>query len=322
MWLPPAERRGEIHFYFAKSLPYGTRMTLAFCLIAAGLLLQFILLSQPFWWAAAFLVLAGVSLLLTRGYANVASARVRSREWRPARREEVQRILELNKKQKAWDIDAVDISNVWGCFVLFLIIAVVGFAVYAIAGPFDRSPLSRMIVLNAAVMFLPFWITGTRSILKNDKLVTKAKMMLAIEDLFAASGKREGEDFQYQLQVSESKDEKGQVPSDVKAILLFHSASPDFLGLQMQISINSVQGTDYPYFYCVLVAKPEFGGFHQCLKTGPRGITVEVNTENDVDVCVIRQATTKNSGYHTKPRDAANIFQHALTQARQLLAAR
>jgi len=168
----------------------------------------------------------------------------------------------------------------------------------------------------------PFWITGTRSILKNDKLVIKAKMMLAIEELFAASGKGEGEDFQYQLQVSESKDEKAQVPSDVKAILLFHNASPDFLGLQMQISINSVQGSDFPYFYCVLVAKPEFGGFHQCLKTGPRGITVEVSSEKGADVCVIRQATTKNSGYHTKPRDAANIFQHALAQARRLLAAK
>lgn len=322
MWLPPAERRGEIHFYVAKSLPYSARMALAFCLMATGFVVQFLLLNQPFWWAAASLVLAGVTLLLTRGYANVAPARLRSREWRPARREEVQRILELNKKQRAWDIDAVDISNVWGCFVLFLVVAVVGLAVYAVAGPFDRSPLSRMIVLNAAVMFLPFWLTGTRSILKNDKLVTKAKMMLAIEDLFTASGKGEGEDFQYQLQVSESKDGKAQVPSDVKAILLFHNASPDFLGLQMQISINSVQGSDYPYFYCVLVAKPQFGGFQQCLKTGPRGITVEVSSENDVDVCVIRQATTKNSGYHTKPRDAANIFQHALSQARQLLAAK
>ena len=45
MLLPQAERRGEIHFYLAKSLPYGLRMAISFLLMAVGFLI--IQLARP-----------------------------------------------------------------------------------------------------------------------------------------------------------------------------------------------------------------------------------------------------------------------------------
>jgi hypothetical protein len=88
----------------------------------------------------------------------------------------------------------------------------------------------------------------------------------------------------------------------------------------MQISINSVQGRDFPYFYCVLVAKEEFGA----LRVGPppKGIEVEPGHDAGVQVVVMRQATTKNAGYHTDPEAARRILAFALGEARRVLGAR
>ena len=155
-----------------------------------------------------------------------------------------------------------------------------------------------------------------RYILKNDKLVVKAKMFLNLETRFNTQ-KSDGEEFGYQLQTARARGSKGEVPRDVKAVVRFAKGPEEFLGLQMQIAINSVQGKDYPYFYCVLVAKENLGQFvENHLDAPPGGIVLEPKYQDGVYVAVMRQATTKNSGYHTDLKAAAKIFGYALKQAR------
>jgi hypothetical protein len=168
-------------------------------------------------------------------------------------------------------------------------------------------------------MILPFWLTGVRSILKNDRLVIKVRMLLGVEDAFQGMGPREAEQFQYQLQTAPDRDTGKDIPVDVKALLLREDAPESFLGLQMQVSINSVQGADYPYFYCVIVGRPELGLQFAELGGRPSNLVVEPSHENGVDVIVIRQRTTKKSGYETKPRVANEIFRYALEQTRRIL---
>lgn len=367
MFLPPSERRGEIHFYVAKSLPYGLRMLIAFSLMLAGLSLQ---LAPAYLPAFASLpnrgiflpiglafVAFGVLMLLTKGYENKVTIRSKGEKWRPVGRADVERILEVNRKQRSWDNDAIDITSPLGCLAaigIFLALGAAAFLVVTVGAVFPGggilSPPARshshpselilnevvsfvmprsgsakpgvgFLVVNAAIMLAPFWITGVRRFLKNDRLVLKAQMLVAIEEQFKQAAPAEGEEFQYQLLTDTALDGKSEVPRDVKAMVHFKKASPDFLGLQMQININSVQGSDYPYFYCVLVAKESFEGFrNKLVDSSPREIVVENKSQNDVNVIVIRQRTTRNSGYHTKPKDAARIFAFALTQARRLTA--
>jgi hypothetical protein len=122
------------------------------------------------------------------------------------------------------------------------------------------------------------------------------------------------------MQVAPTDGQTDRLPLDVKATIRFKDAPAAFLGLQMQISINSVQGRDFPYFYCVLVAKEEFGA----LRVGPppKGIEVEPGHDAGVQVVVMRQATTKNAGYHTDPEAARRILAFALVEARRVLGAR
>ena len=339
MLLPDPRRRGEVHFFIAKSMPYGMRMTLSLLLVFSGLAVQVVGEGASVVFGLV-VVFAGVLLLLTKGFENKPKLKRSKQDWRPARREEVQRILKVDEEQKKWDVDAVDITNSCGCLVLLGSLLVSGALFFVLLSMHHGDPFARPVrlVLNVPIILLPFWFTGSRTILKKDKLLIKAKMLLKVEAAFEMSAPEPGEEFQYQIQTKKAQKGEGEVPQDVKALVMFRDGPPEFLGLQMQLSINNVQGKDYPYFYCVLVARPEFGGLPVTGERteAPKGllaslfgsamqtptIIVEHEKETDVDVAVIRQRTSKNTGYHTDEAAAQRIFRFALNEARKLLKAR
>ncbi len=314
MLLPQAERRDEIRFYIAKSLPYNVRLAISFALIFVGLAVQF---GVPDYYLAGLpFIFAGVLFLLTKGFDNKPEQESRLGDWKPTTKEQVKRILDIRDKAKKWDEALVDITNgVGGCsFVL------AGLIVAAVAvGVGYHSPILRnTVIADAAVMFLPFWFTGVKFILKNDHAVIKAELFLKVHSLFETI-KDEGEEFQFQMRTAGVKDEAGEVPRDLKAIIHFHNGPADFLGLQMQIALNDVQGTSYPYYYCVLVARKELDKLNKKnLGSPPENVVLECKSEKDVEIAVIRQYTTKTSGYHTKIADIKKIFWHALKEARKV----
>ncbi|HOJ32940.1 MAG TPA: hypothetical protein PKY35_07345 [Candidatus Hydrogenedentes bacterium] len=323
MLLPAPERRGELHFYVAKSLPYALRLGIAFFLITAGWGVQYFFLERGPWWIGLLGVALGVALLLVRGFDNTVPRRAPSEEWKPVRRSEVERIIELNVKQRKWDQAAIDITNARGFFSLVLLtilLAVIGYFLLKNIMPSIRDRHLHIVGANLAVMLLPFWLTGIRFTLKNDRLIVKAKMLLRLEDVFNSLLHQPGEVFQYQMVTAPVKKGQGEVPADIKAIVQFQEGPSEFLGIQMQIAINSVQGSDYPYFYCVLVARAAFGRITaKQLPPPQKNVVLEPSQDGDVVIMVIRQKTTKNSGYHTNQKVAQAIFNYSLRAARQLI---
>ncbi|MGB9721008.1 MAG: hypothetical protein ACPL28_05970 [bacterium] len=99
------------------------------------------------------------------------------------------------------------------------------------------------------------------------------------------------------LEIGETKE--GQFPNDTRILIKFKDAPEDFIGLQFQISINNVQGRLYPYCYCVVIARPSFRLFEKFKSVEFSRITIETEKSSEADVIVIRQTTTKSSGYHT-----------------------
>jgi hypothetical protein len=229
------------------------------------------------------------------------------------------RILEINKKQKKWDSDAVDITNTKGFMILVLIAGIVLLIAFTAYSLTQNPWIARIIIADAAVIILPFWVTGTRSILTNSRLIIKTGMFLDLAHTFDRL-KQEGEELQFQLRTAKEKGTEEEIPNDVKAIIMFHGKNPDFLGVQMQICLNNVQGTDYPYFYCVIVAREPFGKISEDdLHHPPGKIIIETKKQKDVYIAIIRQHTTKRTGYHTRPGTVRTIFTYALREARQLL---
>ena len=123
------------------------------------------------------------------------------------------------------------------------------------------------------------------------------------------------------LETNEGK----RVPEDARLMLKFLNAPANFLGVQVQLSINNVQGTDYPYLYCVVLAKKEEKLFAKKAKmiestiTSVDNVTSETQVSEDVDVLVIRQFTTKTSGYHTDLNACKNIVNLSVDLTRKLI---
>ena len=92
------------------------------------------------------------------------------------------------------------------------------------------------------------------------------------------------------------------------------------MGLQVQVVLNRVEGSDYPYLYCVLVARPSLGMRDRLEYEPSKGIVTEADRKeaDNVDILVIRQETTETGGYHTDTAACRRIFLFALSLCRQL----
>jgi len=315
MLLPEAQRRGEINFVLAKSLSYNQRLTFIVILLVVGLLIQ---LTGGVWvYVGAAFLLGATGLSVVRGYDNIPRKLRGGREWRGADRANFEKVIRLHKRSRRWDQSFIDVTCLRGAAALVLIVAGAGGVAYLLWLN-DQDWLMRVWLADTAVLILPHWVTGVRRILKTAGLVIKIEHLLKIMDLWEDL-KRNGEQMLPQMEVRCGKE--GEMPLDAKLILRFEPLGEHFLGLQVQVSINTVQGHDYPYLYCVMVARKAFGLLEKAELKPPEGIVVEPKAQDDVEVIVIRQRTTKTSGYHTKPADCARIFLYALNETRRLVEA-
>jgi len=319
MLLPEPQRRGEIKFLLAKSLPYTLRLTLIVFFLAAGFILQFV---TDLWLGGAFL-LAGTLLSLVHGYSNIPDGKEAKTEWRATDRKTFEQILQINRISKKWDQSFIDITCGSGFFILLLLALVVAILTYRLYS-LGEEHLATILVLDSVVLFLPHWITGVRRILTNPPLIIKIEHFLDAWDTWQQNPLK-NEIMQPQLQTQ--KLQQGEIPLDTKLILTSNSAGKNFLGLQIQISFNHVEGSDYPYFYCVLVARPDFNLLKKYdripapKKATPDYVLIEKSHEeaDNVDVIVIRQETTKTSGYHTKKSACTTILTFSISLMREIL---
>jgi hypothetical protein len=319
MLLPDPQRRGAIHFYFARSMPYAMRFQTVLVLLTAGFVTQLVSLKcdsgSGVLVGAAFL-LAATLLALVKGYTNKPAQMSGAREWRGADAEHLAKIIQINRKSKTWDQSFLDITCGLGGLGFFLAAAVVvgGFMFLLMV---EQESLALVWLLDGLVLLPLHWVTGVRSVLTNDPLTVKAQMLLEVVNAWQPVA-RPGEKMLPQMEVLNTPD--GQVPMDAKMILQVEPLGQAFLGLQVQVCINNVQGADYPYLYCVLVARPGLQLHQQLHSEPPSGIVTEPQTQEDVEILIVRQYTTKTSGYHTDATAALRIFMNALELTRHLKA--
>lgn len=339
MLLPDPQRRGEIHFVFAKSMAYGTRMTLIIMFLLSGFATQLLLLDR----IPELAVLIGAALLfvasmfgIVKGYTNNPGNLGTKREWRAGDKEQLLKIIDVSAKSKSWDHSVIDITCGTGCLVGMTIAVIISLLVMGLFAA-GNEWLAIAVGTDAAVLLFPSWVTGVRRILTNAPLTIKVQNLLHVYSVWEAS-KRDDEKMMVQMEVVKS--EQGEMPTDAKLILQMPALGESFFGVQTQVVLNNVQGADFPYMYCVLVAKADIGmkgklgavqsdadrlleaeskllGF---FSKKPLGIHTEWMKDGGMDILVIRQATTKETGYHTDPVVEATIFDFARQQARKLSA--
>jgi hypothetical protein len=311
---PDPERRDDIKFLFFKSTPYNKRLVVILSCIVIGLIVQ---LFYSFWLGLILLVLA-TAMGLVRGYDLKIEGKRKSEKWDQVTPDEYKKIEAKQKELARWDLDAFDITNPLGG-AIFVVLGIVAFLILLVL---LKQPGDAGIywALDCLVLLVPHWVTGVKRYLRQDRLIVKIKLLeKVIEELSRPS------DIQVlPMLATQATQEERRFPTDARLMLRLVGAPAAFLGVQIQISINSVQGTDYPYLYCVLLARSEaglFAGWKDIVKEMPEFhksiLPDEPRNEEGVDVMVIRQKTTQTSGYHTKPDQAISIVTFAVKVARR-----
>ena len=306
--------RDSVVFWVLPGMIYSRRMLIAFGLIVLGLLLQWYS-GEVF--AGVFPLIAGNALLLVKGYDNRVefAGFSPSSQWQKVERSRLAELKAFDKKVRRWDRSFVDITNGWGLFtfvllVFLLVLMHIGFS------ESSRYRLLEAIPVDMAILFLPHWFTGTRRILRLPGLLIKSETLERV--LQEVDPERRGctVDVLMLLKGKESK-----LPADIKIKIEPKNAPEGFLGLYGQVVINAVQGKSYPYFYVVLVARPGMGlSALAGTFSPPDDVVKEMRTQEGVKVLVIRQHTTKRSGYHTRPERVRELLELGMQQMQRLLA--
>jgi hypothetical protein len=328
--LPDRERRHLLQFHVAPKLEYRTRLTVSACVIVVGLGIQLLI---PFTSVVTLLLCSipvlfvGNLFLLVRGYNLKPKQPNRNAEWEKTTRDRFQKTRDMENEVKRWDESFTDLTCVSGVVGLFLVVGTIGvFWLMLQAIPGTRF-WSTVFVADAAVLILPHWITGTR---RGWRPIALRQQIDALEKALRVIEAFDAPPCQIQPMFEMAGEKDHRVPTAARVFVRFPDGPEEFLGVQFQVSLNNVQGTNYPYLYAVIVAKPEFGllteylpkargalesdrptetsGWMELFRTKKRDcLTVTVSREKDVDVVVVRQTTTKNSGYHTDGAAIARI---------------
>jgi len=327
--LPDPDRRHLLQFHVLPRMTYGPRIAIALPAITLGLLIQalapetvpFLLVAAP----SLALVAAGNALLLMKGYDARPHDRIRSRdgsqkgEWEKTTRERLLAVRRLEKEAVRWDRTFADITCGPGFFLLLVLgsATLVVFLILMSMPGMQRH--ASFFAWDAAILILPHWLTGLR---RAWRPVGLGQQALALETALEAMDAFTEPPCQIQPMFLTAGEKAGAVPLAARIFVRFPDGPEDFLGVQFQVALNDVQGTKYPYLYAVLVARPAFGLLKHNVAPAAGGakLTIEKKKEDEVDVIVIRQHTTRQSGYHTKPDAIRCIVRTAWHAAAKMIA--
>ncbi len=257
--LPDRDRRHLLQFYLAPRMDYAMRLFWAGLLIMAGFGLQ--LLLSPVASALVTLIgslpllLAGTLFLLVRGYNLRPQHSLRRGTWEKTTRDRFARLRQLEKEVKSWDESFTDLTCVSGTVALVLL----SIGILVLWMLLDRSSSTRtlapVLVADAAVLLLPHWITGTR---RGWRPVALRQQLDALEIALSAIEKYTSPSCQIQPMFEMAGKGDQQVPINARAFIRFPDGPSGLLGMQLQVALNNVQGTSYPYLYAVIVAEKGF----------------------------------------------------------------
>lgn len=299
-----------LEFMLWKNLPYAKRMRFVYGLIGAGFLLQIGFLSFVH---GAPLLLAALLLSWVVGFDNKVDFHHMDldTQWDSVDIEKLAQIRSMDQKIDKWDTSAWDISNPKGIGV-FLVLSILIVSVWIVLEIFWNG-IGHIVAGNAFFLLGMQFLSGMRKVHREPDLVFKVDHMLDVLREY-----RRGHTFKGELgaQLLLRKGEENSLPTQAKVTIRYPDAPQGFHGIQMQVVINRVNGAPHAYCYSVVVAEEGSGLIAKTASLRlPDGIVRETQKRKGVEVVIIRQRTSRTSGYETKPRVSAAILGLAIETA-------
>lgn len=321
--LPDFDQRHRLQFHLWPRMEYRRRLVLAGALILIGLAVQFFWTAMDWptmlMWSIPWILL-GNALLLVHGYDLRPSRQASRGEWEKTTLDRFRAARRLENDAQSWDQTFIDVTCVAGCFSLVCLVGLTVLMILVLNSSVATRFWAPVLPADIAALVLPHWLTGLRIAWRP---VSLSQQIDAIENALGVVERYREPPCQIQPMFEMTGTEAKRVPIRARVLVRFPDGPKDFLGLQFQVAINNVQGARYPYLYAVLIARKAFG-INERSKTMidggvTRGLIVEEKSETDVDVIVIRQKTTKTTGYHTEPTAIRKIAEYAWQTASALV---
>jgi hypothetical protein len=269
--------------------------------------------------AGLVLVLAGHLPLWVRHQSNAPGGATPSHEevWAPVEDDWLARVEELEGRGAKWDTTPWDLSNVLGFFVLLGVLILVGIAVVG-AGALLGSDVFFRLAVAAPLLVVPLWLNGLRTTWNPSELRKKGEALAIAREEADRLGRG---DFDPVPMLALREGRTGKYPVDAR--LMLRPAREDesgFLGVQVQVAMNNVKGTDYPYLYAVVLGKGDFRmpGVSPRTRRDGAEIVFERGESEGVRFRVVRQHADRQGGWHTEPHHIVTIVAVALEEARAI----
>ncbi len=301
-------------------LPVGdlrVRLLAAGSLFAAGLA-AWCLAPWPLAAAGLLLLLAGHLPLWARTQTTAPGGATPQHEdvWAPVEDDWLNRVLDLEERGARWDTTPWDISNGIGCLALLGLLLAIATLAFLAGAALGEDGLFRVAVA-APLLFVPLWLSGMRTTWNPSELRRKGEALAVAR---AAIEESTGKAFDLVPLLALREGRQGHYPVDAR--LMARPAREDasgFLGVQVQVAMNNVQGRDYPYLYAVILGK---GGFRFSDAPGRQGVhgvdlVLEGGENEGVRYRVVRQHADRSGGWHTEPDHIRGIVTAALEQAHE-----
>jgi hypothetical protein len=261
-----------------------------------------------------FFVFTGNLFFLVRGISSAVKLGKFELEanWEKVESKAYDDVKQMHRKMSWWDLSLFDFTNIIGFIALFIFLILVLALWFGFSG---RSIYGEIFIVNIATLFVPHWFSGTRSIDKRTDLTLKIKVINKL--ISAVKTDLAGCTVDYFMQLTGNAK---RVPTDTKIRVQFENTPAEFMGMYGQLSLNSIGESKYPYFYVVLLAKSCFNlkDKFKNFDIGKKDIK-EFSFQDDIEILVIRQMTTKTTGYHTSAKDVERVFRNGLNAGKLLV---
>jgi hypothetical protein len=168
----------------------------------------------------------------------------------------------------------------------------------------------------APLLIVPLWLNGMRTTWNPSELRKKGEALAVAR---AEADRRGAGDFDPVPMLALREGRRGKYPVDAR--LMLRPAREDdsgFLGVQVQVAMNNVKGTDYPYLYAVVLGKGDFRmpAVSRRQRRGGVDLVFERDESEGVRFLVVRQHADTKGGWHTEPEHILAIVATALEKAR------
>jgi hypothetical protein len=313
---PTAAEAAGLRFVF----PLGhlrVRLLAAASLFLVGIAV-WCLASWPWSAAGLALLLAGHLPLWVRTQTTAPGGATPTHEevWAPVEDTWLERVDHLEKRGARWDTTPWDASSGLGCLALAGVLLLLAITTFLLGIAFGPDALGR-VAAASPLLFVPLWLNGMRTTWNPSELRKKGEALAVAR---ASLQEAAGRDFDLVPLLALREGRRGRYPVDAR--LMARPAREDasgFLGVQVQVAMNNVQGTDYPYVYAVILGKGAFRLPQVPRRQLENGVDLvcEPGESEGVRYLVVRQHADRRGGWHTRPDQIRGIVSVALERARE-----